>query len=142
MRWIMRGIAALAVPAVLAGTALATATGVAATGGGCGSPAGPPVVQVQACINSTPGVDQVNADAWVTWHSGTPPAGCSIIIALENADNGDILARSGVQGCTGGHHLGASRIFFGRLVNVTVINASSVEYQSTTRVFTCQPSAC
>jgi hypothetical protein len=142
MRWIMRGIAALAVPAVLAGMALATATGVAARGGGCGSPAGPPVVQVQGCINSTPG-NVVNADAWVTWHAGTPPAGCSIIIALENADNGDILALSGVQGCTGGHHLGASvRNFFGRLINLTIINASSVEYQSSTRVFTCQPNAC
>jgi hypothetical protein len=142
MRGIMRGIAALTVPAVLVGMALATATGVEARGGGCGAPAGPPSIQVQGCINSSAG-NVVNADGWVTMLPGPPAGGCSIVIHLDDANTGLLVAQSGIQGCTAGHHIGRSIVNqFGTFVTVMILDLNNVVYRSVTNRFTCQPNAC
>jgi hypothetical protein len=141
MRWIMRGIAGLAVPAVLAGMALATASGVEARGGGCGAPAGISVIQVQGCINSTSG-NVVNADGWVTT-SGPFAGGCAIVIQLVDANTGVLVAQSGIQGCTAGHHLGRSVVNqFGTFVTVMKMDLANKVYASVTGPFSCQPGAC
>jgi hypothetical protein len=137
----MRGIAALAVPVLLVGTALATATGVEARGGGCGAPAGPPGIQVQGCINSSSG-NVVNADGWAVVLEGPLP-GCSMQIELFDANSGMAVAQSGIQGCTPGHHLGRSVVNqFGTFFTVMFMTLNNVLYGSRSNNFTCLPNAC
>lgn len=94
-------ILALAFAAVAVGSPAASAS----SGGGC-DPDGPVSYggfSVKACISAS--YDNLIADAWA---SGSTSAECYMYIEIVDASY-NIIARSGDQNCTSGHHNGTSK---------------------------------
>jgi hypothetical protein len=117
-------VAAVAGAAVAATIGTGAAPAMAASGGGCSSwSASLYGVSVEGCINVSGFT--VNADGW---ERGSGSSSCFIQFFLLN-NNLEVVARSGVQSCSAGHHNGVSQVTFGTYYSeMCVFNRSPVAY--------------